>query len=89
MNNNIKLPKIKNIINVYASKFLNVFEVDFKDRQNNDKKWIVASRMPQDKYIDKIMNKTDKDRVDAVIIVGYKDTGDESNQEIFPKTRML
>lgn len=87
MNNNIKLPKIKNIINVYASKFLNVFEVDFKDRQNNDKKWIVASRMPQDKYIDKIMNKTDKDRVDAVIIVGYKDTGDESNQEIFPQNQ--
>jgi len=36
MDNNIKAPKINNIINVYSSKFLNVFEVGFKDKKNND-----------------------------------------------------
>lgn len=72
MDNNIKAPKINNIINVYSSKFLNVFEVGFKDKKNNDKKWIVASRLDKEKYIDKVINKMGKDRVDAVIIVGYK-----------------
>ena len=33
MDNNIKAPKINNIINVYSSKFLNVFEVGFKDKK--------------------------------------------------------
>ena len=55
MDNNIKAPKINNIINVYSSKFLNVFEVGFKDKKNNDKKWIVASRLDKEKYIDKVI----------------------------------
>lgn len=72
MDNNIKLPKIKNIISVYKSKFLNVFEVDYKDKMENDKKWIVASRMSEKDYTDKILNNRKSDGVDAVIIVGYK-----------------
>lgn len=72
MDNNIKLPKIKKIISVYKSKFLNVFEVDYKDKMENDKKWIVASRLSEKDYIDKILNNRKSDGVDAVIIVGYK-----------------
>lgn len=72
MDNNIKLPKIKKIISVYKSKFLNVFEVDYKDKMKNDKKWIVASRMSEKDYTDKILNNRKSDGVDAVIIVGYK-----------------
>lgn len=72
MDNNIKLPKIKKIISVYKSKFLNVFEVDYKDKMENDKKWIVASRMSEKDYTDKILNNRKSDGVDAVIIVGYK-----------------
>nr|WP_297395974.1 NUDIX hydrolase [uncultured Peptostreptococcus sp.] len=72
MDNNIKLPKIKKIISVYKSKFLNVFEVDYKDKMENDKKWIVASRLSEKDYTDKILNNRKSDGVDAVIIVGYK-----------------
>lgn len=72
MDNNIKLPKIKKIISVYKSKFLNVFEVDYKDKMENDKKWIVASRMSEKDYTDKILNNRKSDGVDAVIIAGYK-----------------
>ncbi|KGF12175.1 NUDIX hydrolase [Peptostreptococcus sp. MV1] len=68
----MKLPKIKKIISVYKSKFLNVFEVDYKDKMENDKKWIVASRMSEKDYTDKILNNRKSDGVDAVIIVGYK-----------------
>ena len=72
MDNNIKLPKIKKIISVYKSKFLNVFEVDYKDKMENDKKWIVASRLSEKDYTDKILNNRKSDGVDAVIIAGYK-----------------
>ena len=82
MDNNIKAPKINNIINVYSSKFLNVFEVGFKDKKNNDKKWIVASRLDKEKYIDKVINKMGKDRVDAVIIVGYKNDDKRPSQPV-------
>ena len=82
MDNNIKAPKINNIINVYSSKFLNVFEVGFKDKKNNDKKWIVASRLDKEKYIDKVINKMGKDRVDAVIIVGYKNNDKRPSQPV-------
>ena len=49
--NRIKLIEVR-----YKSKFLNVYEVMYKNKLNQDKKWIVASRKNKKDYTD-LLNK--------------------------------
>ena len=66
-----KVNKITKIEEVYHSKFLKIFEVFYKTKLGNDKKWIVASRKDLEDY--KKMVSGEKDFVnDAVIIVAVE-----------------
>lgn len=63
-NNKIKIIEVK-----YKSKFLNVYEVVYKNKLNQDKKWFVASRKNIDDY-KALLNKERNFAPDAVLIVG-------------------
>src|SRR3712207_3022903 len=64
-----KKNRILKIESKYESKFLNVFEVFYKNKLNQEKKWFVASRKNKEDYYSLLNN--DKEYLpDAVLIVG-------------------
>jgi len=64
-----KKNKILKIESKYESKFLNVFEVFYKNKLNQEKKWFVASRKNKADYYS-LLNNDKEYSPDAVLIVG-------------------
>jgi len=60
--------RISKIESKYESKFLNVFEVFYKNKLNQEKKWFVASRKSKEDYYNLLNSK--EYLPDAVLIVG-------------------
>ncbi len=66
---------ITDLRSVYTSKFLNMFEIHYKTKNGNNKKWIVATRKSEEEY-KKIIFENYNIKNDAVIIVGYDESRD-------------
>ncbi|WP_101772876.1 NUDIX hydrolase [Peptostreptococcus faecalis] len=62
-----KLNKIIKVTNVYSSKYLNIFETEYKDKTGKNKKWISASRKNKIEYENFIFEKQ-QTSADAVLI---------------------
>lgn len=64
----IETNKITDVIEVYHSKFLKLYEIVYKTKKGNEKKWMVASRKELNQY-KKMLLKEEKVAIDAVLIV--------------------
>lgn len=62
-----KINKIMKIEEIYRSKFLNLFEVNYKTTYGKEKKWMVASRKNLENY-KKMISKENEFKNDAVLI---------------------
>ena len=80
--NRIKLIEVR-----YKSKFLNVYEVMYKNKLNQDKKWIVASRKNKKDYTD-LLNKDREFGADAVLIVGMNKRADTDRLVLIKEYRV-
>ena len=80
--NRIKLIEVR-----YKSKFLNVYEVMYKNKLNQDKKWIVASRKNKKDCTD-LLNKDREFGADAVLIVGMNKQADTDRLVLIKEYRV-
>ncbi|HBF7897627.1 NUDIX hydrolase [Clostridioides difficile] len=60
---------IKNVNPMIENKFIGLFEIEYKNKLDEDKVWMVASRKSSEQ-LKNIYLKNEEDSVDAVIIVG-------------------
>ena len=63
----MKNTKIKNIKTLVKTKFVSLYDVEYKNKNNDDKHWTVASRKCE-KDLREIYLNNKKDSVDAVVI---------------------
>ncbi len=64
------MSRIKGITTLVESKFIGLYDVEYLDKNNEQKKWIVASRKKKE-VLEKIYLNNEKDKIDAVIICAY------------------
>ncbi|HBZ5209265.1 TPA: NUDIX hydrolase, partial [Clostridioides difficile] len=60
---------IKNVNPMIENKFIGLFEIEYKNKLDEDKVWMVASRKSSEQ-LKNIYLKNEEDSVDAVVIVG-------------------
>ncbi|NMS91202.1 NUDIX hydrolase [Clostridioides difficile] len=66
---------IKNVNTLIENKFIGLFEIEYKNKLNEDKIWMVASRKSNEE-LKCIYLKNEEDNVDAVVIAGlHKSSG--------------
>lgn len=65
----MKKTVIKNIKPMIENKFIGLFEIEYKNKLDEDKVWMVASRKSSEQ-LENIYLKNEEDSVDAVVIVG-------------------
>lgn len=61
--------KITKVNEIASTKFLSFYEVEYKNKLGQDKKWNVTSRLDIDRYKNRI--NTHNDGSDAVLIIAY------------------
>lgn len=59
--------RIKNVKSLVKTKFVGLYDVEYKNKKNENKNWIVASRKNEDDLKD-IYLKNKEDKIDAVVI---------------------
>ncbi|KPI49723.1 NUDIX hydrolase [Clostridioides difficile] len=66
---------INNVNPLIENKFIGLFEIEYKNKLNEDKVWMVASRKSHEE-LKRIYLKNEEDSADAVVIVGlHKSSG--------------
>ncbi|HGM3507934.1 NUDIX hydrolase [Clostridioides sp. ZZV15-6383] len=65
----MKKTVIKNVKPMIENKFIGLFEIEYKNKLDEDKVWMVASRKSSEQ-LENIYLKNEEDSVDAVVIVG-------------------
>lgn len=63
----MKNTKIKDIKTLVKTKFISLYDVKYKNKNNDDKNWTVASRKSEEQLRDVYLNNKE-DNVDAVVI---------------------
>ncbi len=63
----MKNTKIKDIKTLVKTKFVSLYDVEYKNKNNDDKHWTVASRKSEEQLRDVYLNNKE-DSVDAVVI---------------------
>ncbi len=66
----MKNTKIKDIKTLVKTKFVSLYDVEYKNKNNDDKHWTVASRKSEEHLKDFYLNNK-KDNVDAVVICAF------------------
>lgn len=62
--------KIKEVSTLVKTKFVGLYEVEYKNKNDDIKNWIVASRKNENQLID-IYFKNKEDKIDAVVICAF------------------
>lgn len=70
-----KVNEILDVVTKYKSKFLNLYEIQYKSKLGNTKTWMVASRKGLEDY-KKMLFKEEEIKIDAVLMVGYNEEKD-------------
>ena len=63
----MKNTKIKDIKTLVKTKFVSLYDVEYKNKNNDDKHWTVASRKSEEELREVYLNDKE-DNIDAVVI---------------------
>lgn len=62
--------KIKNVNSLVETKFIGLYDVEYKNKKDEDRHWMVASRKNKSE-LEKIYLNNKEDKVDAVVIAAF------------------
>lgn len=65
--------KIKDVKTLVKTKFVGLYDVEYKNKQNEDRHWMVASRKSEDE-LKKIYLEEKDDKIDAVVIAAFHES---------------
>lgn len=65
--------KIKDVKTLVKTKFVGLYDVEYKNKQNKDRNWIVASRKNEDE-LKEVYLEGKEDKIDAVVIAAFHES---------------
>lgn len=65
--------KIKDVKTLVKTKFVGLYDVEYKNKQNEDRHWMVASRKNEDE-LKEVYLKGKEDKIDAVVIAAFHES---------------
>ncbi|CEH35023.1 NUDIX hydrolase [Romboutsia lituseburensis] len=65
--------KIKDVKTLVKTKFVGLYDVEYKNKQNEDRHWMVASRKSEDE-LKEVYLEGKEDKIDAVVIAAFHES---------------
>lgn len=65
--------KIKDVKTLVKTKFVGLYDVEYKNKQNEDRHWMVASRKREDE-LKEVYLELKEDKIDAVVIAAFHES---------------
>lgn len=65
--------KIKDVKTLVKTKFVGLYDVEYKNKQNEDRHWMVASRKNEDE-LKEVYLEGKEDKIDAVVIAAFHES---------------
>lgn len=65
--------KIKDVKTLVKTKFVGLYDVEYKNKQNEDRHWMVASRKSEDE-LKEVYLELKEDKIDAVVIAAFHES---------------
>lgn len=65
--------KIKDVNTLVKTKFVGLYDVEYKNKQNEDRHWMVASRKSKDE-LKEVYLEGKEDKIDAVVIAAFHES---------------